>query len=89
MHRWPLFFLLGTVWLLSQHLPPRWGSENALYQADQAINEGAFSAARVFSSQYETYYPTFTPALPPSDLPAWWENYSRYDLLREGSERLP
>ena len=86
MHRWPLFLLLGTVWLLSQHLPPRWGSENALYQAAQAINEGAFSAARVFSSQYETYYPTFTPALPPSDLPAWWENYSRYDLLREGSE---
>ena len=86
MPRWPLFLLTGVVWLHGQNLPPRWGSDNPLYQATEAIREGAFSAARVFSSQYAAYYPTFTPALPPSDLPGWLENYSRYDLLREGSE---
>ena len=85
MPRCPLFLLIGLLWLRGQNLPPRWGSEIPLYQAAEAIRAGAFSAARAFSSQYEAHYPAFTPALPPSDLPAWWENYSRYDLLREGS----
>ncbi len=70
----------------AQNLPPRWWAENALYQAAEAMEHGAFSAARTLSSAYANYFPSLTPTLPPSDLPEWWENYSRYDLLREGSD---
>jgi len=82
-----IFFLWGAM-VVAQNLPPRWSSENTLYQAAEAVEHGAFSAARLFSRAYADYFPAFTPALPPSDLPGWWENYSQYDLLREGSENL-
>ncbi len=82
-----IFFLCGVL-VSAQSLPPRWGSENVFYQAAEAVEHGAFSAARLFSRAYAEYFPAFTPALPPSDLPGWWENYSQYDLLREGSEHL-
>ena len=73
---------------IAQNLPPRWASENTFYQAAEAVEHGAFSAARLFSGAYGDYFPALTPALPPSDLPGWWENYSQYDLLREGSENF-
>ena len=80
------FLLIWGVWLSAQNLPLRWWSENAFYQAAEAMDQGAFSAAGAFARSYLDHYPSFTPTLPPSDLPQWWENYSRYDLLREGSE---
>ena len=86
--RWKEVFFVWVVLVSAQHLPPRWGSENVFYQAAEAVEHGAFSAARLFSRVYADYFPAFTPALPPSDLPGWWENYSQYDLLREGSENL-
>jgi hypothetical protein len=64
------FLLIWGVWLSAQNLPLRWWSENAFYQAAEAMDHGAFSAAGALAKSYLDHYPSFTPTLPPSDLPS-------------------
>ncbi|MCX7606445.1 MAG: tetratricopeptide repeat protein, partial [Bacteroidia bacterium] len=78
-------FLVGLTYLWGQALPPYWGAELFRSRAELAHFHGAQSWGRQEDILHATRLPGLTLSAPPSPLPALWEKYALFDLLRENT----